>query len=1173
MPEPDAIDMESGADTSGSSLSFGGMTEFLARSGMADRDTLPPGTRLGEVVIIRLVGVGGMGRVYEGLQGMPCRTVAVKVMRPGALSPAVAKRFEHEAHILGRLTHPGIARIYSVGMEHLSSGTVPYFVMEYIDDARSITVHVAERNLSIRERVQLFREACRAVAHGHHKGVIHRDLKPGNILVDAQGQPKVIDFGVARSTDGDVALTTMHTDVGQLVGTLQYMSPEQFDGSSDDLDVRADVYALGVVLFELLTGRLPYEVTKRAVYEVAHVVKQVEPTLLSAINPALRGDLQTIVAKCLEKDRGRRYSSAAELEADLGRHLRGEPIAASPPQLVDSLVRLTRRHRWAATAVAGVTAAILVAVVGISIFALRAERQRVLAVDEGERANAASQEAIRQLYVANLRSLQAALEKRNLRLARQLHAENLAIVGMPPPLEMLVLGADIDDALVVIDPRRGPVGEIAYSPDGDTFGATVFVRPRLLSSDEKQKRVFVGLPSTMLHSKLNEAFFFSVESHQRYKPLQACAEEWVQLWRAEMELAKLPQPMADGAGVPLAGSPDGVRMAIHDGDGGVRILNRSKGTIDAVLPEHRSRLRRVMFNPGGNRLAILSQTGVLELWDAGSGGLVMKCGEADAQIQSFQFSPDGSRIACVTGSLDRSDVRVHDAVTGRQLSTVPTLVGISIGKSAILAFTPAGDRIVTASHETDLHMWDVATGRSLAVLKGHVGVVTAVACSAQGSQIASGAINGHIRIWDANTGALEGDLMGHDGAIMALAFAPDGETLASGSHDGTVRLWSRSTAEPLAVLPGIRGMTAIAFSPDGRQFAVAPNGTGNVEIWNTLTVERACTFATAGATVTQLAFSPAGESLAAACKTPGQPGEVRLWRTDSQEPLPTLGGHGNGAERLAFSPDGTRILTVSGDSVATVWDPSTGHKIMAHACRYKGHFGDLDAVFGLDGKCIVYRSAEMVDAATGDILSKLPPQGHVSCRAVSPDGSVLATGVASGNVYLADFATANRFAQFTGHTNGVRTIAFSPDGSRLATGSNDGTARLWDVSGRNEPGLFRGEERRVFRGHESGVEVVKFTPDGRRIVTGANDGTVRIWDADQGHELCVLPGQRDYPQAFALSPDGMLLVTAASDGTTRIWGLSNAAVTQARAAAAAGPGAAAPRASRETPPDQRDPAG
>ncbi|MCX7432204.1 MAG: serine/threonine-protein kinase [Planctomycetia bacterium] len=295
-PDSDASTPD-GQSIGDSGLSFAGLTEFMGRRASSGGDTLGPGSRLGDVTIVRLIDEGGMGRVYEGLQGMPCRAVAVKVIRPGVLPPAAAKRFQHEAQILGRLTHPGICRIYSVGMERLSGGEVPYFVMEYVEDALTITGYATQRSLSIRDRVTLFCEACQAVAHGHQKGVIHRDLKPGNILVDSEGRPKIIDFGVARSTDGDVALTTMHTDIGQLIGTLSYMAPEQFDGVADDLDVRADVYALGVVLYELLTGSLPYDIAKRPVYEVARVVKEVEPRSLSIVNRSLRGDLDTIVAK------------------------------------------------------------------------------------------------------------------------------------------------------------------------------------------------------------------------------------------------------------------------------------------------------------------------------------------------------------------------------------------------------------------------------------------------------------------------------------------------------------------------------------------------------------------------------------------------------------------------------------------------------------------------------------------------------------------------------------------------------------------------------------------------------------------------------------------------------------------------------------------------------------
>jgi non-specific serine/threonine protein kinase/serine/threonine-protein kinase len=374
------------------------------------------GEELGGVTLLRIIADGGMGRVYEGQQHKPRRTVAVKVIRPGAITPALMKRFEYESQILASLTHPGIAQIHSVGIQTVSGTVVPYFVMELIPYAKSLVDFVTDNSLPTHARVALFRKVSEAVAYGHQKGIIHRDLKPGNILVGADGTPKVIDFGVARSTAADRALTTMHTNVGQLIGTLQYMSPEQFAANPNELDVRADVYALGVVLYELLAGRPPYDVATKSVFDVARVVREVDPAPLSSVNKTLRRDLATIVHKCLEKDRGRRYSSAAELAADLGRYLVGDPITAAPMGLVDGVTRLARRHRIAAAAAATVFVALVVSTLAVATFAVRAERERTLAVASRREAvlNAAEAKRNEQLALAerDRASTQEALAQR-----------------------------------------------------------------------------------------------------------------------------------------------------------------------------------------------------------------------------------------------------------------------------------------------------------------------------------------------------------------------------------------------------------------------------------------------------------------------------------------------------------------------------------------------------------------------------------------------------------------------------------------------------------------------------------------------------------------------------------------------------------------------------------------
>jgi WD40 repeat protein/tRNA A-37 threonylcarbamoyl transferase component Bud32 len=1149
-------------------LGFAGLTEFMAGWVGSSGGDLGPGSTLGDVTIVRLIDEGGMGRVYEGLQGMPCRTVAVKVIRPGVLSPTAAKRFQHEAQILGRLTHPGICRIYSVGMERLPGGEVPYFVMEYIENALTITGYATQRSLSIRDRVMLFCEACRAVAHGHQKGIIHRDLKPGNILVDSEGRPKIIDFGVARNTDGDTALTTMHTDIGQLVGTLSYMAPEQFDGAADGLDVRADVYALGVVLYELLAGSLPYDIAKRPVYEVSRVVKEVEPRSLSFFNASLRGDLDTIVAKCLQKESDKRYSSAAELEADLSRHLRGEPISASPPRLLEAVARLARRHRLAALAATGVLASLVLAIAGIAVFAVRAERQRKVAVTAQEaavreareaatqrdaaarekaRADAEADLARQRLYVANLRALDSSLDQKNLRMAIPLFEENAAIQGRPLPLEMQCVEARLDDAVAVLDPGAGPISRITYSPDASQLA--------VIATGPWPRRLMPRKLADNLGANANEPIVFTAGRDGRLdRSTEAEAEgavlRWGPWWSRESSFYRRPgniRGRLKNTVEALAVSLDGLRMAMHTPNGGVCIIDRATGDDEAVLDGLRGRLEAADFDATGTRLVTLKDDLAAMLWDAESGRLIARCGGADCPCEDFVFSPDGSRLAAVSRtSAEIREVFIYDTVDGRLCCSVTTTPRQEWGE-AIMLFTPDGGRLITSCNANELFVWNVADGGLLARLPGHDSNVIAAAISPDGRRIASGTVGGHIHVWCADSYTCERTLIGHTAAVSSLAFRDD-ETLASGSLDGTVRFWSSTAAEPLAVLSDIRGMSAAVFRPDGRQLAVAPRDQGGIQIWDPRTVQRIHTLIDTSDTAKQIAYSPDGSLVAAAFQSPRQDGDVCVWQADSGKLLWTFRGHAEGAVAVAFSSDGTRLLTTSGNGMVMVWDVRTGRRQMARHSGFRSVIVRSVAVFGLGGSRVACSTHELLDSDTGNAVTTLRLLGQVTCLAASPDGRKLATGVAMGAVHLNDFTTGNRLASFIGHNGFVRAIAFSSDGGRLLTGTQDGTVRLWDARRDGEIA----DDIHLFRGHEGAVESVAFTPDGRRIITAATDGTVRIWDAVGGRELLALPGQRDYPKACAMSPDGTRLVTALDDGSPRIWGLSNAEIFRARQSLTAG---------------------
>ena len=342
----------------------------------ADRTTQHPSgsgtshaTRIGPFRVVALIGEGAMGIVYEAEQERPRRRVALKIIRPGVSTPAMLRRFEHEYEFLGRLQHDGIAQIYQAGIADTGFGPQPYFAMELVR-GRRLDEYARLKELDLRQRLTLVAEIADAVQHAHHRGVIHRDLKPANILVTESGNPKVLDFGLARAAQLELQ-STVQTMAGEVVGTMSYMSPEQVVGDMSELDTRSDVYALGVILYELLSGRLPFDVSRKSLPEAVRIIREEEPARLSAITRSLPADIDTIVSKALEKDKLRRYGSAADLAEDIRRFLRNEPIVARRPSASYQIRKFAHRHKGL---VGGAVAVLLALVAGVIVSTWQAVR-------------------------------------------------------------------------------------------------------------------------------------------------------------------------------------------------------------------------------------------------------------------------------------------------------------------------------------------------------------------------------------------------------------------------------------------------------------------------------------------------------------------------------------------------------------------------------------------------------------------------------------------------------------------------------------------------------------------------------------------------------------------------------------------------------------------------------
>ncbi|MFW5653510.1 MAG: protein kinase domain-containing protein, partial [Planctomycetota bacterium] len=749
-----------------------------------EQSPIPPPTppmpkRIGRFRVRRVLGHGGMGVVYEAEQERPSRVVALKVIRSEFISSVHIRRFEYEAEILGRLRHPGIALVYEAGTEDAGYGQQPFFAMEYVQ-GQPLTDYADRARLDLRQRLELIIRICEAVHHAHQQGVVHRDLKPANILVTAEGEPKILDFGVARIVGQEVRRASLRTEQGQLIGTLPYMSPEQVEGDPAEIDTRADVYALGVLMYQLLSGRLPYNVVDRMVFDAMRVIREESPQPLSSINRTWRGDLETITAKALEKDKRRRYQSAAELANDIRRHLNHELIEARPATTWDQVVKFAQRNRAFVTGVAASFIILILGVTATTWFALEATEARALADIERQAAELNRDVAERSAYRADLVAANALLDlDRPIAARQQLQNVSQSVRGW----EWSHLMARVDDSVRTIHAGDTAIAQTHFDPQrrfvvNTTRSATAAeVHVYDLASGALLQQLIFDADSPPVTALSPDGEMLAVGSGRQQIDL-INTSSWKPVGQINVEDPEVRYiTFADMNGEILltAGPISDMPYSTHV----VRAWNTSDST---EIERYRQTVPVIDALASGQdaQQYIVADYSNLLLFDVENKTVIERPNAHALQIVDFVFNADGSRL--LTCSQDRTAT----------LWTWPDLTPIQ-------SFGPFDAAVMSGAFED--HGETIALGLG----DGSIRVIgyTPISNAASAANVQSPGVHTHAVIEmaatqtpapDASMQVTMNSFAGHRAPVHAIAFDPNSSSVLTASWDGSLRQWSHDVS-------------------------------------------------------------------------------------------------------------------------------------------------------------------------------------------------------------------------------------------------------------------------------------------------------------------------------------------------------------------------------------------